>query len=202
MRASARFARDARKVRPPTEWAAIFGCNFGVTKSPPDYNPVHRRFTPVLIPDTRDDAMGRVDIRSYRRSFAAVSRFRNKLFAVVWVALWLLATQHCGLEAAGIFEQHTAVDQTCCAGGEPHCSHDGCDTVENGSYRIDSDAAIVPMPQFAECFCLICFTLSAPPLEIAAGDSPCEYIERPLDWVPTWQFVQRAARSPRAPSLV
>lgn len=147
------------------------------------------------------DANGRVDIRSCRRSFGAVSRFRNNLFAVVWVALWLLATQHCGFEAAGIFEQHTAVDQTCCAGGEPHCSHDGCDTVEGGSYRIDNDTPSVPAPQFAECFCLICSDLAAPLLEVSAGDLPCELVERPLNWVPTWQFVQRAALSPRAPSL-
>lgn len=147
------------------------------------------------------EAKGRVDIRSHRRSFAAVSRFRHKLFAVFWVATWLLATQHCGLEAAGVFEQHTAVDQKCCSGGEPHCSHDGCDTVENGNYKVDSDVPTVPVPQFVECFCLICCHISAPPLEASVDDLSWKYIERPLNWVPTWQFVQRAAPAPRAPSL-
>lgn len=128
-----------------------------------------------------------------------MSRFRN-FFGAVWVALWLLATQHCGLEAAGIFERHAGVDPACCIGGEPHCSHDGCDVVENGSYRSDG-ATPVPAPQFAECFCLICCDLSASLVEIAEIDLSWEHSERPLSWVPTWHFVQRAALSPRAPSL-
>ena len=145
--------------------------------------------------------LGRVDIWSHRHSFRAVDRFRNSFVAVFLVAFWLLATQHCGLEAAGIVEQHTPVEPACCAGGEPHCSHDGCDAVEDGSYTSVGDAPIVPAPLFAECFCLICGDLSALLREVAAGDLSWEYIERPLNWVPVWHFVQRAALSPRAPSL-
>ncbi|MDO8544817.1 MAG: hypothetical protein Q7S40_30605 [Opitutaceae bacterium] len=129
--------------------------------------------------------------------------FRHKVIAGFLLAFWLLATQHCRLEAAGLIEPHAVADQTCCPGGEAHCSHDGCDTVENEGYRIDSDSAVIPAPQFAACLCLICWNLSVPSFEIREGDaSSSENFERPLNWVPTWQFVQRAALLPRAPSFV
>lgn len=131
-----------------------------------------------------------------------MSRVRHKLVAVFLLAFWLLATQHCGLEAAGLLEPHTASDQTCCPGGEAHCSHDGCEMVEDGNYRGDSGTAVISAPQFADCLCFICWNLSVPPLEVREDNSPTESFERPLNWVPTWQFVQRAALSPRAPSLV
>lgn len=117
------------------------------------------------------------------------------------VVFWLLAVQHCGLEAAGIFGQHKAVDAICCPGGEDHCSHDGCDTVENGSYRVDSDARMIPAPQFATCVGFICWNTPVPPLEVCEGNLAKANFEHPLNWVPAWQFMQRAALSPRAPSL-
>jgi hypothetical protein len=130
-----------------------------------------------------------------------VSRVRYKFVAVLLVAFWLLATQHCGLEAAEIFEPHKSADQTCCPEGEAHCSHDGCEMVEDGGFRADSDAPGIPTPQFATCLNFICWDLSVPPLKVCEGDSSAERFERSLNWVPTWQFVRRAALSPRAPSL-
>jgi hypothetical protein len=131
-----------------------------------------------------------------------VSQFRNKLFAVVVMAVWLFATQHCGLEAAGLFAAHDeqAEDTGCCA-AKGGCDNDGCATVEDGEYRPDQRSVMIPAPALSADFLLSgCDVALAPP-----RSSECELvraaIDRPHDWVTTWQFVQRAALSPRAPSV-
>jgi hypothetical protein len=141
-----------------------------------------------------------IDFWSPRRSVLAVHRFRHSYLAAFLAVFWLFATLHCELEAAEIFESHAVADQVCCDGGEEHCSHDGCQLVEGGHYSVNP-AAKVSSPQLALCYCLICLSIGAVEVEAEDGYSP-DYFERPLDWVPTWQFVQRAALSPRAPSLM
>ena len=140
---------------------------------------------------------GKVDFRFLRRSFVAVLRFRHRFVAAFLAVFWLLATMHCQLEAAGLLESDGVADQACCAGGEEHCSHDGCQIVESGGYSLRA-AAKISSPQLSLCFCLICPSISVPAVEAVAGYSR-DYFERPLDWVPTWQFVQRAALSPFHP---
>jgi hypothetical protein len=60
----------------------------------------------------------------------------------------------------------------------------------------------VPAPDLLTCLSLI--YACAPPATALQESSACpaELIQRPLDWLPTWQFERRAALSPRAPSLV
>ena len=131
-----------------------------------------------------------------------MSRFRNKLFAVVVMAVWLFATQHCGLEAAGLFAAHDeqAEDTGCCA-AKGGCENDGCATVEDGEYRPDQRSLVVLAPALATDFLLAaCGATLAPPRSEEA-ELVWTPIDRPHDWVTTWQFVQRAALSPRAPSL-
>ena len=142
---------------------------------------------------------GKLDIGVLRHSFDPVFRFRHKFIAVFLASFWLLAAMHCELEAAGLLESHAVADQACCVGGEDHCSHDGCKIVEDGGYSLSAPAK-VSSPQLAVCFCLICSSISAPAVEAVIGYSS-GYFERSLNWAPTWQFVQRAALAPRAPSL-
>lgn len=128
-------------------------------------------------------------------------KFLTVLFAL---ALWLGATQHCNLEAAGILASNTdaASGNGCCAGSDVGCATDGCESVENTAYRTASDSIAVDAPAFVCCQCLVCFSLDFSPTEVVTISASCTDLERPLDWVPTWQFVQRAALSPRAPSLI
>ena len=128
-------------------------------------------------------------------------KFLTALFAL---ALWLGATQHCNLEAAGILASHTdAVSEGgCCTGSDVGCASDGCESVENGAYRTASENVAVDAPAFVCCQCLICLSLDFSPVEVVKISGARTDLERPLDWVPTWQFVQRAALSPRAPSLM
>ena len=143
----------------------------------------------------------KVDITVIHRSFVAVSRFRNRFGAMFVVAFWLLATQHCGLEAAGIFDSHAAEPtQGCCPGGEAHCSHDGCELVEGRGVNLLS-AAKAPQPHLELCLSLLLSLGVEVPEPEPAPRVRGEAFGRPLEWIATWQFVQRTALSPRAPSL-
>jgi hypothetical protein len=132
-----------------------------------------------------------------------VSRFRNKLFAVVVMAVWLFATQHCGLEAAGLLAGHdeSAEGSSCCStsGG---CENDGCATVEDGAYRPDQSALVISAPVLSVDAFLVLGDISPPRQLQAELALTRDAFERPHDWVTTWQFVQRAALSPRAPSVI
>ena len=119
------------------------------------------------------------------------------LLSLLLLATWLPATEHCALEAAGFFAE-TCPDG--CAGtpGEK----DGCDTVENGAYKLSGDTLKVPAPDLFVCVCHLC-------LHQIQSDATFELVpafgalhERPRDWVPSWQFVRRAAPPSRAPTLL
>lgn len=129
---------------------------------------------------------------------SVVSRFRRQLVAVFLAAFWLLATQHCGLEAAGLFDSHADIDHAACADPESHCGHDSCQIVEGGDYSPGAPTK-VPSPQLAVCCPLPGALLAVPPREAETRYSPVGY-EAPQDWITTWRFVQRAAALPRAPS--
>lgn len=126
-----------------------------------------------------------------------VRYFRNRVAAFMAV-FWLLATLHCDLEAAGLFQDGHA-DQ--CCSSSLGCASDGCQVVEGGGYKPSSDALKVSAPDLVSCACLIC--LAASPVEVPERDLlPEGFVERPREWVPTWQFVQRAAPLSRAPSAI
>ena len=128
-----------------------------------------------------------------------VSRFR-KFSAWLLAAVWLLGTQHCGLAAAGLWFDHGKSASGCATGGG--CENDSCDTVEGGAYKSSGGTLKVQAPDLLALACLFC---PCPIPEITpketAGFSTA-FLARPLDWVPIWQCVQRAALLPRAPSLV
>lgn len=125
------------------------------------------------------------------------------IVALFMAALWLPATQHCGLEAAGVLPSHCEQSEGSddCA-GEDSCAQDGCKLLESGNYSGSVSAVKVVGPSLVTCFCLICLNS----IPAAPDDGPKILVplcERTLDWVPTWQFEHRAALPPGAPfSLV
>lgn len=145
---------------------------------------------------------GGIDTRAQPRSLVAVSRLRNKLVASCLLAFWLLATQHCGLESVGLFAAHDEQGAAagCCASSDG-CASDGCATVEDGAYRLDRGSSEIASPPLSASFWSVAWSSDVPPLELQPDVALRSWLERPHDWRRTWQFVQRAALSPRAPSL-
>lgn len=117
------------------------------------------------------------------------------------VAVWLLATQHCGLEAAGLLAQgcEQADGQHTC--GETEHVVDGCHLVEGTAYKSNNVSVKVPAPQLVASLCLSWVNVAPPAIEQSRATALTSHLERPRDWVPIWRFVQRAALPSRAPSL-
>jgi hypothetical protein len=132
-----------------------------------------------------------------------MSRVRNKIVAGCLLAFWLLATQHCGLESAGLFAaHHDGTEPSGCCTSSNGCATDGCATVENGAYRLDNGAPAIAAPALSSCLWVASSNLELILRELRVDVSFRGHFDRSLDWLPTWQFVQRAALSPRAPSLI
>lgn len=121
---------------------------------------------------------------------------RVLLFALL--ALWLPATLHCRLEAAGVFDVHCSGEETAQTGEE--CADDVCPTVEQGLYKDSSATFAVAAP--AECHVPDCcaLLLALDRLVVEPALSPARHAPPPELSV-TWQFVTRAAPPARAPSL-
>lgn len=119
----------------------------------------------------------------------------SQFVSVLLLALWLPATQHCALEAAG------ALITTCadhCTTGEP-TGKDACGSIEDGSYRPAGDTVKVPAPDLFACVCFLCLHLEQ---RIADESLPLtgDASDQADAWLQTWQFVRRAAPLPGAPS--
>jgi len=121
------------------------------------------------------------------------------VITVVLLALWLPATQHCGLEAAGLIaaDAHEGCAEASC----DHCTHDGCNVVEGGFVKSSHEALKAPTPPLVACTCFLCLRLLTPVLAIEPNLAVSESVS-PEHWVPVWQFVRRAAPVSRAPSLI
>ncbi len=123
------------------------------------------------------------------------------LFALLLALVWLPATVHCGLDAAGLF----AHADSCCSDGDEHlphqskCGADGCDVVENGGYQVTGGYVKIPTPLWQEN--LLTLIASVPALIEESELVAVEAVESPPEMKRTWHIVSRAALSPRAPSL-
>lgn len=137
-----------------------------------------------------------LDIPSRAASVGGLPRIRY-IVALVFAAFWLPATQHCGLEAAGLFPKSCSYN---CA-SDQNCARDGCGTLEDGACKPASDALKVPLPDLFACVCHLCSHLVHLESAGARAILPGESFDRPRDWASTWHFVRRAAPAPRAPSL-
>lgn len=121
------------------------------------------------------------------------------LLALFLAALWLPATQHCGLEAAEVLAGDCAGEtgETGCATAE-RCAADSCASVEEAGYRAETRTLEIGAPVAVPCVCLTCL-LRAAPAEPALVLTPPDPGQRPRDWVPSWVFVRRAAPPAHAP---
>jgi hypothetical protein len=119
------------------------------------------------------------------------------LLSLLLLATWLPATEHCALEAAGLLAETCA--DGCAANPD---AKDGCDTVENGAYKLSGDTLKVPVPDLFVCACRLCLHQIQLDATRELVPPPGALFERPTDWVSTWQFVRRAAPPSRAPTLL
>lgn len=119
------------------------------------------------------------------------------IVALLLLALWLPATQHCGLEAAGVLNAdcHAPGDASSDHDKSP-CDTDNCQSVEAGAYtshfliiQIAPPAVFACLPGLPEIFRP---TIQVPLIARSRTNPPPEL-------APTWQFIARAAPSPRAP---
>lgn len=119
------------------------------------------------------------------------------LLSLLLLATWLPATEHCALEAAGLLAETCPDGCAATPGGK-----DGCDTVENGGYKLSGDTLKVPAPDLFICACNFCWIqIQLDATRELVPPSGALY-ERPHDWVASWQFVRRAAPPSRAPTLL
>jgi len=119
--------------------------------------------------------------------------FRN-LTALFLLGLWLPATQHCDLEAAGLLAGFG------CCGGQDDCAQDDCAVVENGHFKSGAGILKVPVPLVT----LLRLEASFPALGVSIGMVPASPAwstdVTADDWLPHWQFARRAAPWPGAPA--
>lgn len=125
-------------------------------------------------------------------------RLWSKLFASLLVALWLPATLHCDLEAAGVdFLTHEDHASSPC---RDTCVDDSCHAIEGTSFTKELTTPRVLPPDALGVIVL----LLAPPPTIAEAPPALPRRASP-EWLAlhrTWSFVLRAALPARAPDTV
>jgi len=136
-----------------------------------------------------------LDFRPASRRFAGVVRFgRFLLFTLL--ALWLPATMHCRLEAAGFFAAHDDCADENSAGTSTDCRDDVCPTVEEALYKESGVQLTAPAPAP-----FLLFVLVSPPRLAAPARWATLEAAPPAELAVRWQFLARAAPPARAPSL-
>ena len=126
----------------------------------------------------------------------------KKVIALALLALWVPATMHCDLAAAGMLSAHAAHHENTCANeSHPPSPSDNCQVIEDGSYKPSHVAVKASSPSLLLCV----FSLCRQPTALAAlreSVPPSAAIETALSWIPTRHFVRGAAPLSRAPSVV
>lgn len=130
-----------------------------------------------------------------------VNRFR-RISAFLLLAVWLAATQHCVLEAAGVWgAEGDEPASACCPDSSSHCEHDACEVVEGGSIVSATSSVKVPSPEWQVCWFIAELDRIALRVSTVSDYDEVEERGRSLDWVPIWHLERRAALPPGAPSL-
>ena len=121
----------------------------------------------------------------------------SKLAAVLLVALWLPATLHCRLEAAGLDWHWLGVHEHDAANAE-HCTEDNCHPIEGQVYKpVTKGTSVTPPAEsavapFLTALLGACDGCAEPALSPTRPGPPAE-------WNVAWQFSTRAAPSSQAP---
>jgi hypothetical protein len=135
--------------------------------------------------------------------FSAVS-FLRRFIAVALLALWLPATMHCDLEAAGFDELfHCAADHHSSGENEApaDATRDACDIIEGSAFKLAANSALLPPPFLCAHF----LAFAVPPVALDLTPPPSGLGDRilaPPEVARTWHFTARAALPARAPSLL
>ena len=126
----------------------------------------------------------------------------SKITALLLLALWVPATQHCDLEAIGLLAAHADhQDNAPCSESHTPCPSENCQVIEDATYKPSGTLAKVSSPSLLACI----FSLCLQPDALYALHEPVTPVfaqENPLSWVPTRHFVRGAAPMPRAPSVL
>lgn len=130
-------------------------------------------------------------------------RFRQSVLALAIAALWVAVGSHCRLEVLpgmGFLSccQHSETGQSP-AHHDDDCAGDGCSAIESGFYKLEN-SEVAPIRPLLPLLAALTVAPdpgapNAPAAEILIASSPPEADPRP------WQFSQRAASPPRAPSI-
>ena len=118
------------------------------------------------------------------------------LVAFVVLALWMPATSHCALEAAGVLEAGKCCDGE---GEDSHTVADNCAPIERELGNPSSGNVAVSAPILFFAYVLVQPALPAgvqtashvPPVADFSAD----------DWLRTWNFERRTALPTRAPAV-
>lgn len=123
----------------------------------------------------------------------------RRTLTLALLAVWLVATQHCGLEAAGWWDAHPHHAPACCIPPVDCCELDGCDAVERTSMPLPNPgvkpAAAVLDPSVAARWA----TMLVPAGGARVPEIAPPEVEGLAGWVNRWSFERRAALPPRAP---
>lgn len=123
----------------------------------------------------------------------------TKLFAVLTLALWGLASMHCTLEALpGLDFLKTCCFADTAPSSHQGCESDGCAAVEDGSYRAEEQPVFAPQPLLAHA---LLTSVTEPMRSELQAPFPVGSLAPP-ELPRSWQFSRRTALPPRAPSLV
>ena len=131
----------------------------------------------------------------------AVASKIMKAAVLTVLALWGLAAMHCKLEALpGLDFLRTCclVESDCSPASTKDCDSDGCRVVEEGRYRAEEQTVSAPDPLLV--LALMSSVFEAPLLELPPCALPAA--EPLLDLSRVWQFLNRTALLPRAPSFL
>ena len=119
--------------------------------------------------------------------------------ACLLAVLWLPATVHCELDAAGLLlhEHGSESTDTDCATA---CEIDNCAVVEDGEFKNATHVAKAAAPVLALCVTqIVVVPAASEATELFASVSP-DTSDSPPELARTWQFISRTALLPGAPS--
>ena len=122
--------------------------------------------------------------------------------AVAIATLWVAAGSHCRLEVLSGLEFlsccHRSEIEPSPAHHENECGSDGCAEVELGFYRLSKPLQAPLKPWLMLVTWLVPLPAPCPP---SARDSLVGLASSPSEFTGAWQFRQRTALPPRAPSF-
>jgi hypothetical protein len=125
-----------------------------------------------------------------------VTRFRKSV-AMLALALWGLGSMHCDLEQVpGLKFLAWCHPSDPASHQDNGCESDACSEVESGLYRMEEQPATVSVPSLVLGLVLPLWEDAPPTPELHLELVSCSPPELPR----VWQFFQRTARQPRAPS--